>query len=390
MITSIFKKDIALFFKDKKAVILTFLLPIFLISLFALTFGGTKKSKPLKFKVLVSDLDLTDSSKALTKELDSLPFLTLIETALNEAKDLVKKGKQFGVITIEKGFENHLKQTGELNLLLEYDDSKSTQAGIIQGALMQYLMKNYGKKAIEQQVSHFFPAATKNMLKSGVFIDPVKLTMSSINREKSTKENPGLVQAVVGTGIMMLLFGIAGIGGSLLEEKENGTLKRLVLSPIKLTDILFGKMLTTLVISIAQLIVMFLFSWLVFDLNIFKDIVALSLMILATAFAVSGFGVLIVSLVKSRQQLSGFSTIVILVMSALGGSMMPIFMMPEFMQKLAVISVNYWGIQGFFDIFWRELPLVDILPRLAVLVGIGLIMTFLSIPLFKKNIVSLV
>ena len=69
---------------------------------------------------------------------------------------------------------------------------------------------------------------------------------------------------------------------------------------------------------------------------------------------------------------------------------MPIFMMPEFMQKLAVISVNYWGIQGFFDIFWRELPLVDILPRLAVLVGIGLIMTFLSIPLFKKNIVSLV
>ena len=70
-------------------------------------------------------------------------------------------------------------------------------------------------------------------------------------------------------------------------------------------------------------------------------------MILTTAFAVSSFGIFLVAIAKSRQQLSGLSTIVIMAMSAIGGSMVPLFIMPAIMQKIAVVSVNYWGIQGF-------------------------------------------
>ncbi len=77
-------------------------------------------------------------------------------------------------------------------------------------------------------------------------------------------------------------------------------------------------------------------------------------------------------------------------MSALGGSMIPLFIMPTIMQKIAVISLNYWGIQGYYDIFWRTLSFIDILPRIAVLMGIGIVMILISIPLFKKNITSLV
>jgi len=83
------------------------------------------------------------------------------------------------------------------------------------------------------------------------------------------------------------------------------------------------------------------------------------------------------------------STIIIMLMSAIGGSMIPLFVMPAFMQKIAVISVNYWGIQGFYDIFWRHLPLPDIAPKIFVLVSIGLIMTLISIRLFRKNILKL-
>jgi len=46
-------------------------------------------------------------------------------------------------------------------------------------------------------------------------------------------------------------------------------------------------------------------------------------------------------------------------MSCIGGSMIPLFAMPLFMQKISVFSVNYWGVQGFYDIFWRMLPLTD-------------------------------
>jgi hypothetical protein len=51
--------------------------------------------------------------------------------------------------------------------------------------------------------------------------------------------------------------------------------------------------------------------------------------------------------------------------------------------------VNYWGIEGFFDIFWRQLPLIDILPKMGILLGIGLGMVLVSTVLFKKNIVAL-
>lgn len=222
------------------------------------------------------------------------------------------------------------------------------------------------------------------------FILPILIISISVLGYQGIEGNLGIIQAVAGTSIMMLLFSIAALGGSLLEEKEAGTLKRLLYSPLKPMDILFGKMLAALTISITQLIIMFLFSWVVYNLPIFKDITSLILMIISTAFAVSSFGIFLVSIAKSRQQLQGLSTIIIIIFSAIGGSMIPLFIMPEIMQKIAIISVNYWGIQGFYDIFWRNLPLIDILPKMGILVTIGFVMTLISVLLFKKNILKMI
>ena len=148
-------------------------------------------------------------------------------------------------------------------------------------------------------------------------------------------------------------------------------------------------MAATIVVSIAQLSVMFVFAWLVFGLNIFVDFPSLLLMILATAFACSSFGIFIASIAKTRKQVESYSTLIILVMSAIGGSMVPLFLMPSIMQKIGVISVNYWGIQGFYDIFWRHLPITDVAIRAAVLLGIGVIMITISINRFRKNILKI-
>ena len=112
-------------------------------------------------------------------------------------------------------------------------------------------------------------------------------------------------------------------------------------------------------------------------------------MIIATAFAVSGLGIFLAAVAKSRQQAQNLSTIIILVMSAIGGSMIPLFIMPSVLQKIALFSLNYWGIQGFYDIFWRTLPLEAILPKILILMGIGIVMTLASVWLFKKRIMKL-
>ncbi len=68
---------------------------------------------------------------------------------------------------------------------------------------------------------------------------------------------------------------------------------------------------------------------------------------------------------------------------------MPMFFMPAIMQKIAVISVNYWAMDGFFDIFWRQLPIVDIIPNVLVLLGIGFGLTAISVISFRKSILKM-
>jgi ABC-type multidrug transport system permease subunit len=137
---------------------------------------------------------------------------------------------------------------------------------------------------------------------------------------------------------------------------------------------------------------MFIYAWLIFDLDIMNHLSSLVLMIFSIAFACSGFGIVIASFAKTRQQVQGYSSIIILVMSGLGGSMIPIFVMPEIMQKIAVFTVNYWGIQGIYDIFWKLIPLTDstFLLKVFVLLCIGFFLNFIALLIFRKNILKMI
>jgi len=188
---------------------------------------------------------------------------------------------------------------------------------------------------------------------------------------------------------MMLLFSVSSVGAGILVEKDAGTLKRLLYSPISPVHILYGKMLAGNIIAVTQLSVMFLFSWIAFGLNIWIDIPSMMVMIMSTAFACTSFGIFLASISQTEKQVDSMATIVILVMSGIGGSMIPLFVMPEIMQKIAVVSMNYWGIQGFYDIFWRQLPFTDVIIRAGVLFSIGILMTAISTFFYRRNILRL-
>lgn len=134
---------------------------------------------------------------------------------------------------------------------------------------------------------------------------------------------------------------------------------------------------------------MFLFAWLVFNMDMNVNVAGLILMVISTSFAVSSMGIFLAAVAKTRQQAQNLSTIIILTMSAIGGSMIPLFIMPPVLQKIALLSVNYWGIQGFYDLFWRSLPLEAIVPEILVLMSIGLVMTLTSIFLFRQRIIRM-
>jgi len=394
---SILKKDLKLFFIDKRGVLLAFLLPIILITLFTLAFGGWNTSGSVqKVVLLVNDADSTKISIALVEKLRAHKNLIVKEEPDSVATSLVKKGTYSGVLLIKKGFENDSANRVQ-HLEYKFDAAKSIQVGMVHSIFNQVILADIKMNEVQSQMNSYFDdnfptmgasnrAKIMSDMQQRFSQDSGSIKATPVIKEEKKKGNLALIQAVAGTSIMMLLFSIVAIGAGLLEEKEAGTLKRLLTSPIKPREIILSKMGSGLVISIAQLIILLLFAWAVFGLPIFKDPISLLLLVFSIAFAISSFGIFMVAIAKSRQQLQGLSTIVILLMSAIGGSMIPLFTMPAFMQKMAVISVNYWGIQGFFDIFWRELPLIEILPEIGVLLLFGIVIGFVSLRMLNKSI----
>jgi ABC-2 type transport system permease protein len=92
-------------------------------------------------------------------------------------------------------------------------------------------------------------------------------------------------------------------------------------------------------------------------------------MALPTALACSAFGLVLAALCRTRKQLVAVSNLVILSISALGGSMFPRFLMPESFQKASLVAFNSWALEGFLDVLWRDRPLAALAPEVAVLLG---------------------
>jgi ABC-2 type transport system permease protein len=155
----------------------------------------------------------------------------------------------------------------------------------------------------------------------------------------------------------------------LLEEVESGTLERLLSTNIGMTRLLAGKWMFLTIIGCAQLTVMFLWGWMAFGLPLFSHVPGFIVMTIVTSGAAAALGMVLAAVARSRAQLSGFSTILILTMSALGGSMFPRFLMSETMQKFGLLTFNGWALDGYLKVFWRDAPIWQLWPEVLVLVS---------------------
>ncbi len=157
----------------------------------------------------------------------------------------------------------------------------------------------------------------------------------------------------------------------MLDEAESGTLDRVLSSRVTMTSLLLGKLVYNSLLAFTQLVVMFVWGWAVFQLDFWSHIPGFVVMGVCTALAVAAFGMLLASTCQTRAQLGALSTLVILIMSSIGGSMFPRFLMPEAMQKAGLLTINAWAIDGFTKIFWRDEPVSHLWPQVLVLAGVA-------------------
>ncbi len=176
-----------------------------------------------------------------------------------------------------------------------------------------------------------------------------------------------------GIAVMFLLFSAAAAGGALLDEQESGTLERVLSTRVGMNGLLLGKWLHVTMLGILQIVVMFVWGMLVFKLDLPGHLPGFAVMTVATAASAAAFGLVLATASRTRAQLMGLANIVILSMSAVGGSMFPRFLMSEGMQKLGLLTFNAWALDGYVKVFWRELPIASLAPQVGVLVGLTVV-----------------
>jgi ABC-2 type transport system permease protein len=173
-----------------------------------------------------------------------------------------------------------------------------------------------------------------------------------------------------GIGVMFLLFSISGASGALLDEVDSGTLDRVLSTRVGMSGLLAGKWAFLTLMGMSQLTLMFVWGRIAFGLDLFRHLPGFFVMTAFTAAAAAGFGLLLATAARTRAQLSGMATIIILIMSSLGGSMFPRFLMSETMQKMGLVTFNAWALDGYLKVFWRNAPIPALWPQLLVLTGL--------------------
>jgi len=390
-------KDLKLFINDKKGLFMYLLLPIALITIFVLAYSNMGGSYD-PIKLVIVDEDKSYESTSLIMKIDSLSSLDLIKTSRDSAEMLVRSGKISAALYINNNLLDSILN-GKTAFELLYDESNEFECGIIKQIITPKIHRFAAKCKIKKQLSDSFFAdksTIHEMVGKGVDnqVQSSQIGLTNIITYQGISGGNmlgqvGLVQGIAGTAVLMLLFGVRSIGSQIIEEKEDNTFRRTIFSTLSPDIYLLGKLSSSLLVALAQISVMFIFSAIVFNFDLFYNFPALILVTFFTAFSCASFSILIGVLVSSRNQLQSISTIVILTMSAIGGSMVPFFIMPAIMKKMAVASINYWSIQGYYDIYLRNYSVIEIMPRIYIMALISIMCLTLSWVFFKKRYLKL-
>ncbi len=423
------RKDLRLYLRDRTGMLLGFGLPVVLV----LTFGFVYKMAfgrqggMTTTTLWVADLDQTDTSRAFLSALRANNMLSVRPRAGEDAagadalRSKVEDGEAHHALVIQPGFAEEL-DAGRFPALTMYrDPDRTLEAQLVSIALMQ----SFFHAADPQQAAPlmtaralelaglpeawrermqalargfsgsvealFLEAQAQDLLPAGApGAEPAAPDFSTVMRGLIPVENVDikppdrpkelsymLAHNVSGISVMMLMFGLVACGTLLIQEREQGTLRRLLLSAMPRRSILWGKFLFTAIIGVLQLALMFAVGELVFGVSLLHDPATLLVLSAALVFAVTAFGMLIASLARTTRQAEGLSTIIILVMSAVGGAWFPIqmFDLPLAGEIVAKCTLTWWAMSSFQGMFWHGKPWTDpsMLGQIGVLLAFGAI-----------------
>ena len=180
-------------------------------------------------------------------------------------------------------------------------------------------------------------------------------------------------QNVPAWALFGMFFIVVPLSGSLIKERQSGTLRRLLTMPVSPLSLLIGKICAYVLVCLVQFSLMLAAgcyllpllgtSGLVLD----HQLLTIAPIALTAALAATGYGIMVGTLAKSYEQASMFGAVSVVIAAAVGGIMIPVYVMPRYMQEISGISPLAWGLNAFQDVFVRGGNLVTASREISLL-----------------------
>ena len=412
------KKEFLILFRDKAGLGVLFIMPMVLVLVVTLVQDSAFRAvKETEIKLIYLDNDRGTFGLSLERGLNEAGNFSLTKKIHGKEVDekilreKVSKGDfQIGIIvpegasrkiqekaiemvkkTIFQGSESTSKnskedtQPLEIEVYLDPAVRKSFQNSVISSlnAFAANIEKRYVLDVISREFSGNGRETKKEEKKN--YREPLVKIREIYAVPESLSITPNAVQQNVPAWTMFAIFLIAiPLAGNMIKESKDGIFLRLRTMPVSYPTHILGKIIVYLCICMIQSVLMLLVGIFILPalgteiLVMGSNYPAMVLIALSAGLAAAGFGVMLGTVAGTQEQASTFGAISVVVAAALGGVMVPVFVMPEFMQKISVISPLSWGLKGFLDIFLRDGNLLVILPNAIKLLSFFVLTMFIS------------
>jgi ABC-2 type transport system permease protein len=421
-IRALVRKDILLFLADPRALIMSVVAPIAIASFFGYALGGAgSQVEPARISVLVADQGGDSISREIVKRLGSEKALAVKPATADEARAAVRKGNASVAVIIPQSFGQNAGQaffstSQKPEIAVLYDPSHAAERAMVQGILSGDVMQ-----VVSQEM--FGGESGRAMLKDSLarldrsqgLLGPDQknladllhsverwngsppaagggisrgLSMPYTTREEAVTSRQGIqyngyAHAFAGMVVQFVLFLGIDVGIGLLLQRQRGLWKRLRAAPLSRGTLLGSRIVSAAILAFVIVLTNFLFARLVFGVKVEGSLVGFLGVAAAFALMTAAFGLLIATLGKTPDATRGLAILATLFMVMLGGAWVPMFLFPQWLQKVTVIMPTRWAIDGFEAMTWRGLGFGSALLPIAVQLLFALAFGALAVARFR-------
>lgn len=375
--------------RDRGALAMAFVLPPVIFVIFATIFAGATGAD-LRLKVAVADSVGSDATRRLVAALIDAPTLDVVGARAvpeDEVRRRVRDGSADAGIVVRA--DPSVAAAAMPPLVVLGEPSRAIAAPVVEAALRRAYADALPEVAlgrtietIGRDVVRFTPEQERRIAAALSALREARVTgLAPATPDDGLVAHEPVRPAAPASGnvtyyagavaILFLMFSAVQAAGSLVEERELGIVDRIDVLAGGIAPIVAGKFLYLAGFGFAQCIALFAVAWLGYGVDVPGRAGGWALVSLAAAIAAGGLALALVALCRTRAQAHTAGTFLVLVVSALGGSMVPRFLMPGWLQDIGWATPNAWAIEAYGDLLWRDSPVAAVLPALAILGAAG-------------------